>query len=78
MLLLLDSIALKVPELVDQTPEALLQDMAGNAMAFPVLLALVSATLVAVSWRRTRAEQRPPTTASEMTAALAVLQRLGL
>ena len=63
--------------LLDRTSEALLQDLAGNAMALPVLLAILVRTLASVSWRTgASAADAPASSTEEVTAALAMFDRL--
>ena len=40
-----------VPDLVEETPQHVLADLAGNAVSVPVLLALLMSVVVAVDWR---------------------------
>ena len=43
-----------VPDLVDETPQHVLAELAGNAVSVPVLLALLMSVVVAVDWRPVR------------------------
>ena len=48
-----------LPALVRETPNHLLNDLAGNAVSMPVLLALVMSTVSAVDWRRATIHDAP-------------------
>ena len=66
-----------IQPLLDRTSEALLQDLAGNAMALPVLLAILMSTFASVSWRTgASAADAPASSTEEVTAALAMFDRL--
>lgn len=68
---------LHMQPLLDRTGEALLQDLAGNAMALPVLLAILMSTFASVSWRTgASAADAPASSAEEVAAALAMFDRL--
>ena len=55
----------------------LLQDLAGNGVALPVLLALLLSTCVAVSWADAEAKAcETPTTDQDVADALQMLQQL--
>ena len=64
----------KVPSLLESTPESLMQDLAGNAMALPVVLAVAMATFAVVSWAAVAAADLPPASAADVEEALEVLE----
>ena len=60
---------------VDAFPESLMQDLAGNAMAVPVALAVLMASFCAVNWREAAAEDAPAAAQADVDAALAAFEQ---
>ena len=61
-------------ETLSETPERLSHDLAGNAVALPVSLALLMATIFSVSWKDTGAavDGKPVSSREEVQEALAL------
>jgi len=66
----------EVKELLASHSEGLLQDLAGNAVALPVLLAVVQSTLEAISWRKVRIREGASSSSAEVEDAMALLDGL--
>jgi hypothetical protein len=60
---------------VDAFPESFMQDLAGNAMAVPVVLAVLMASFCAIHWREATAEDAPAATQADVDAALAAFEQ---
>jgi hypothetical protein len=58
-------------DVVNSTAESLLQDLAGNMMALPVVLAISMALFASVSWETGSAEAAPASTDDDTEVALA-------
>ncbi len=56
----------------DVFEEFLMQDLAGNAMAFPVLLAIVMASFCSISWKTATAEDAPASSDADVATAMSV------
>jgi hypothetical protein len=59
---------------IDAFPESLLQDLAGNAMAVPVVLAVLMASFCAIHWRDATAEDAPAATQADVDVSLAAYE----
>eukprot|EP00812_Abedinium_dasypus_P016003 NODE_967_length_1289_cov_2.731767.p3 GENE.NODE_967_length_1289_cov_2.731767~~NODE_967_length_1289_cov_2.731767.p3 ORF type:complete len:130 (-),score=13.79 NODE_967_length_1289_cov_2.731767:79-468(-) len=66
-------------EKLSEMPERLSQDLAGNAVALPVSLALLMATIFSVSWKDTdeAVDYEPASSCEEVQDALALLGIVG-
>ena len=64
--------------LVARTSESLMQDLAGNMMALPVVLAFVMAMFASGSWREDVVDEIPVATAEEQNDAMDAFASLGL
>ena len=62
-----------VKAVADTTPEGLLQDLAGNGMAVPVVLAILASASISLSWRTTDASETRHSTSDELESATAFL-----
>lgn len=74
--LLLQGFPITRVERIDAFSEAFLQDLAGNAMALPVVLAVLMASFCAVNWKETSAEAAPAASDADVGAAWAALTKL--
>ena len=62
-----------VKEAVDTSSEALLTDLAGNAMAVPIVLAILVSASISLSWRKSDASETRQSTSEELESATALL-----
>ena len=62
-----------VKEAVDTSSEALLTDLAGNAMAVPIVLAILVSASISLSWRKSDASETRQSTSEELDNATALL-----
>ena len=61
---------------VNATPEALMQDLAGNMMSLPVVLAISMALFGSATWATTTASAAPASTDDETSSAIAAFDRI--
>ena len=62
-----------VAQIADAVPELFLQDLAGNVVSLPVLLAIVQSTFLSVSWKPENVDVAQPSTNEEVDDALSLL-----
>ena len=62
-----------VKEVVDTTPESVLQDLAGNGMAVPVVLAVLASASISLAWRSSDSSKTRHSTSDELENATALL-----
>lgn len=66
------------PDLTAEFTEGFMQDLAGNMMTLPVLLAMVVSTIAALPWKDTGSSKLPPpSSAADVSAALDAFLSLG-
>lgn len=66
------------PDLTTEFTEGFMQDLAGNMMTLPVLLAMVVSTIAALPWKDTGSSKLPPPPASQSEVAAALESFLAL
>lgn len=66
------------PDLTTEFTEGFMQDLAGNMMTLPVLLAMVVSTIAALPWKGTGNTKLPPPPASQAEVAAALESFLAL
>ena len=66
----------KIPAVINGTSESLMQDLAGNMMGLPVVLAILQSLFASVTWVNRTASAAPASSEDDTNSAVAAFERM--